>query len=103
MDWITKYWVEWGFGLLIALLGLVWTHLTRKLKQAKAEQDAIKAGMLALLRAQLVNDYQKYSERGSAPVYARENFENVYKQYKALGGNGVMEDLHGKFFDIPVE
>ena len=102
MDWITQYWVEWGFGLLIALLGIVWSHLTRKLKQAKQEQDAIKAGLQALLRAQMVNDFERYNERGGAPLYARENFENVYKQYKSLGGNGVMTDLHERFKALPI-
>ena len=103
MDWITRYWVEWGFGLLIALLGILWTHLTRKLKQAKQEQDAIKAGLQALLRAQMVTDFNRYSEKGFAPIYARDNFENCWKQYEKLGENGVMRDIHDRFMRLPTE
>lgn len=64
---------------------------------------ALKRGVQALLRAQMINDYNKWSERGYAPLYARQNFENLWVQYEALGENGVMEDLHMKFLKLPVD
>ena len=50
---------------------------------------------------QMISDYNKWSERGYAPIYARENFENCWKQYHSLGVNGVMDDLHEKFLELP--
>jgi hypothetical protein len=64
---------------------------------------ALKKGMQALLRAQLINDYNKWSEKGYAPIYARQNFENCWFQYHALGANGVMDDIHTKFLELPTE
>lgn len=64
---------------------------------------AIKLGLQALLRAQLIGDYNKWSERGYAPIYARENFENCWKQYHSLGVNGVMDDIHERFMELPLE
>lgn len=64
---------------------------------------AIKLGLQALLRAQLISDWNKWSERGYAPIYARENFENCWKQYHSLGVNGVMDDIHDRFMKLPVE
>ena len=64
---------------------------------------ALKRGVQALLRAQMINDYNKWSERAYAPLYARQNFENLWVQYEALGENGVMEDLHAKFLTLPVD
>lgn len=60
-------------------------------------------GVQALLRAQMINDYNKYSELGYAPIYARDNFENCWKQYHSLGKNGVMDDLYKKFLELPTE
>lgn len=74
-----------------------------KIKQQKTETDAIKLGIQALLRAQLVSDFNKYSAKGYAPIYARDNFENVWKQYHSLGANGVMDDIHDKFLSLPAE
>lgn len=64
---------------------------------------ALKKGVQALLRAQMINDYNKWSDRGYAPLYARQNFENLWVQYEALGENGVIADLHEKFLNLPTE
>lgn len=61
---------------------------------------AVKMGIQALLRAQLISEWNHYSEKGYAPLYARENFENVWKQYHNLGANGVMDDLRAKFLAL---
>lgn len=61
----------------------------------------MRLGVQALLRAQLITEWNHYSEKGYAPLYARENFENVWKQYHALGANGVMDDLRAKFLALP--
>ena len=62
----------------------------------------LKLGVQALLRTQILQDYHKYSELGYAPIYARENFQNCWKQYHALGVNGVMDDIHDKFLELPI-
>ena len=61
----------------------------------------VRLGVQALLRAQMIDDCNRYSEKGFAPIYARENFENCYQQYHRLGANGVMDDLHDKFLALP--
>lgn len=86
-----------------ALLAAVFKHLFRQTKDTHGELAAIKLGLQALLRAQLIADYNKWSERGYAPIYARQNFENCYKQYHTLGANGVMDDIHEKFLELPTE
>lgn len=58
-------------------------------------------GVQALLRAQMLGEWNKWSERGYAPIYARENFENCWQRYHALGANGVMNDIRNKFFELP--
>lgn len=61
----------------------------------------IRLGTQALLRAQLISDWNYYSKKGYAPIYARENFDNVYTQYHNLGANGVMDDIRSKFLALP--
>lgn len=75
--------------------------LITRLVSAKKENDALKKGVQALLRAQMINDYNKWSVKGYAPIYARENFENCWKHYEILGENGVMNNIHSKFLALP--
>ena len=73
------------------------------IKKNAEDNKATKLGVQALLRAQMVSDYNKWSEIGYAPIYARDNFENCWKNYHSLGVNGVMDDLHKKFLELPTE
>ena len=79
-----------------SILLAIFTHLFTQIR-------AVKRGLQALLRAQLINDYNKWHDKGYAPIYARQNFENCWRQYHALGANGVMDNIHELFFDLPTE
>lgn len=86
-----------------ALILMIVKYMLNQIKQNRKDTEAVKLGLQALLRSQMFSDYNKYSEKGFAPVYARDNFENCWKQYHSLGANGVMDDLHEKFLDLPTE
>ena len=64
---------------------------------------ALERGVKALLRAQMISDWNHYSDKGKAPMYARQSFENLWTQYEKLGKNGVMEDLYRKFLALPID
>ena len=72
-----------------------------KIQKNDEETRAVMLGVQALLRSEMISDYNHWSEKGYAPIYARENFENCWKQYHALGANGVMDDIHDKFMMLP--
>ncbi len=61
---------------------------------------ALQRGVQALLRAQMIQYYNHYREKGYAPIYARESFENCWVQYEKLGKNGVMADIRKKFLSM---
>ena len=86
-----------------ALILMIVKYMLNQIKQNRKDTEAVKLGLQALLRSQMISDYNKYSEKGFVPVYARDNFENCWKQYHSLGANGVMDDLHEKFLDLPTE
>lgn len=93
----------------LCLLGIptliicLYKYVNSVIKKTRDDTNALKLGIQALLRSQMIAEYNKYNEKGYAPVYARENFENCWKQYHSLGANGVMDDLHEKFLDLPVK
>ena len=68
-----------------------------------AQGKALEYGVQALLRDRMLHCYNKYIDAGFAPFYAKENYENMYRQYHELGGNGVMTHLHEEFMALPTE
>ena len=73
------------------------------LKFVFSQIKGVKLGVQALLRAEMINSYNKHSDLGYAPLYARENFENCWRQYHSLGANGVMDDIRDRFMMLPIE
>lgn len=77
-------------------------ELQEKLEKKKAEElMLLKKGVQAVLRAQMIDDWNKWSAEGFAPLYVKENFENCWKCYHSLGENGVMNGIHIKFMALP--
>jgi len=94
-------WYQWlsFLGVPSMLSALVWLY--RIVIKQNEQYTALKMGLQAMLRGQMINDYNHWSEKGYAPIYARENFENLWQQYHSLGANGVMNDIHSKFHNLP--
>lgn len=88
----------------LGLLSVVGGVLAVTIKIVFSQVKGIKLGVKALLRAQMISEYNKFMERGYAPIYAKENFQNCWEQYHAIKGpNGVMDDIHDKFLRLPTE
>ena len=86
-----------GSGLLVSFA----KYLVTRIKSNESKTEAVCLGVQALLRDRLIENYNYYSHKGWAPIYAKENFENMWKQYHALGVNGVMDDVHARFMELP--
>ena len=85
------------------ILGIGTKTILQRLKRQETRQKAVERGVQALLRDRMLHNYNKYMEQGYAPIFAKENFENMYQQYHGLGGNGVMTQLHTAFMELPTD
>ncbi|MCH5271882.1 MAG: hypothetical protein J1E83_14265 [Lachnospiraceae bacterium] len=99
VEFIIKYWIEALFGLIIASMGV----FAKILYAQYLKNRAIGKGVEALLRNEIVETYNKWSERGYCPIYARENAQRMYIPYHALGGNDVATDLLEDLKELPTE
>ena len=82
-------------GIPALLLGVIITSWV--------QISAVKKGVQALLRDRLLQGYKYYRAQGWADEDDRSNMENVYVQYHALGANGVMDNLHDRFLQLPMD
>ena len=77
--------------------------VNKEINLLKEDSSKTKAGLQALLRSELIAMFNKWSDKGYAPIYARENFENCYQRYHELGANGVIDDIYHKFYGLPTD
>lgn len=93
--------VIYGINLLVG--GLV-GYMAKKIRTINQENEAVKAGMQAMLRDRMIQIYNHYYyNKGYMPIYAKQSFENVYNAYHNLGLNGVMDDIKLKVMALPTE
>lgn len=85
------------------LIGGLWAYIFARLKMLRSELQAIKLGTQAVLRNSLIELYEIYYHQGFAPIYVKDNYDNLYKQYHALGANGVMDSYYAQFMKLPTE
>lgn len=100
-------------GIISGLVGvLIAVFLKRPLeKRVKESEDAsarVEAqnlatmlGVQALLRDRLLQAFSHYLARGWISAGDRDNIENMYTQYEALGPNNVISDIYNQVRALP--
>ena len=94
-------------AMLVFILQLV-INENRKLKKEKDEQSsqrekALENGVLCLLRAKMIEYHAKYMERGSITTHGLQIWLQMYKAYKALGGNGMIDHMKIEIEELHIE
>lgn len=94
MEDIVKIALNWAIPVILAGI-LVF------MKKMINDMKAMKLSQLSLIRSQLVGKCESYMKKGFLPEYARYCLEDLFKQYKTLGGNHGIEKLVDKAFELP--
>lgn len=90
--------IKWGIPFV--LTGVT-TYIVKELKDNRKSNKAMKQSMILLMRSQIVGKCEKYQDLGYLPDYARSCLEDLFKEYKMLGGNHGVEKLVDKIFELP--
>ena len=96
-DWAAQYWAVWAFGLLTGALAALWRYALAQHKRQKALEE----GVQALLRDRIIQACDYYQQKQAVSVHGRENIQNMYKAYHALGGNGTVTALVHDVGELP--
>ena len=99
----TDIFIKATVAVLSALALSAIGYCVAKIKSVIGKQTAIENGMQALLRDRIIQMYNHYSAKHHIPIYARENIEGLHKEYKALGGNGVIAGLVTQLMTLPTD
>ena len=103
ISFVSAHWLEWLFTAVLAALSFLFKSLRDQLKEEQRKNEAIADGVQSLLRESIVNSYNRYTDKGFCPIYAKESVKKVYKAYHNLGGNDVASELYTKLLKMPEE
>ena len=100
-EFVRASWVQWLFAGAVSVLAWLYRNIAARLASEQEKNEAIAAGVQSLLRESIVSNYNKYSEKGFCPIYAKESIKKVYESYHDLGGNDVATQLYNKILVMP--
>ncbi len=69
--------------------------------RVEEQNKATMLGVQALLRDRLLQSFNFYLARGWISAGERDNVDNMYVQYEALGPNNVIHDIYNQVRELP--
>lgn len=86
--------------LIPTLLGAGLGFISTKLKKNKKKDLAIEQGVQALLRNEIIRRYREFETKGEISILDKENLEEMFEQYKNLGGNGTVKKMMDELLNL---
>lgn len=96
-DAFVRWLIPFACGSVISVCGMIGTRLIRH----KKRQDAVELGLQSLLRAEIIRQHEKWSDKHYCPIYAKEALRRTYESYHLLGGNDIATGLYNDTVALP--
>ena len=86
--------------LIPTILGGILGFIATKLKKNKKKDLAIELGVQALLRNEIIRRYREFETKGEISILDQENLDEMFEQYKNLGGNGTVKKMMNDLYEL---
>ncbi|MDR3084961.1 MAG: hypothetical protein LBU47_01465 [Christensenellaceae bacterium] len=93
--------VGWAVPAALTALISLSVSLWRKAKSIKSGTQMLELAVQAMLSDRLTELTERYIMQGACPACGRANIDRLHQTYKALGGNGHIDDAVQAVFDLP--
>lgn len=77
------------------------TSIAKEIQPIKQDLALIKSGNQASLRHNIYEVYDAWIGKEYCPRDVKADFDNLYKNYHAMGKNGVMDKCYRDLMDLP--
>ena len=82
------------------IIGAILGFIAAKFKKNKKKDLAIEQGVQALLRNEIIRRYREFESKGEISILDKENLEEMFEQYKNLGGNGTVKKMMDELLNL---
>lgn len=98
-------------SVISAILAFILQSVIRENVRLKREKDerrnkhdtAIENGVVCILRKQLMDEHEFWVAKGYITSHALESDLLMYKAYKDLGGNGMIDHMEDEIQALPIK
>ena len=98
------------FGFISAMLVFLLQQSIRENKKLKREKEekllkrekALEDGVVCILRKHLMDEHEMWVSKGYITAKALESGLLMYRAYKSLGGNGMIDHMEEEIQELPI-
>ena len=94
------------FGFISTMLAYMLQQSHKENKKLKTEEQkraaALENGVVCILRKHLMDEHELWTSKGYITAKALESGLLMYKAYKALGGNGMIDHMEEEIQRLPI-
>ena len=90
-------------GFVVAIGIALYNKWKNKRDTTREERVLLRLGVQALLRNELLSQYEFYMKQKWISIDNKANYDNMYKRYHSLGQNGVMDHCYEEIMELPTE
>lgn len=103
VEYTSSNWVSWLITLISTsgVLGIKWLHKHFQTEEKKI--SAMQIGMQALIRGQIIDYYNQYTELNYCPIYIKDTLMQLEKAYHQLCEEDLTKELIEKIMVLPTE
>ena len=95
------------FGFISTMLAYLLQQSHKENKKLKEEQKkratALENGVVCILRKLLMEEHEYWTAKGYITPKALESGLLMYKAYKSLGGNGMIDHMEEEIQELPLK
>lgn len=95
------------FGFVSTMLAYLLQQSHKENKRLKQEQQkrasALEDGVVCILRKHLMEEHELWMKKGYIPPKSLESGLLMYKAYKSLGGNGMIDHMEEEIQQLPIK
>ena len=95
------------FGFISTMLAYLLQQSHKENKRLKEEQQkratALEEGVVCILRKHLMDEHELWVAKGYITPKALESGLLMYKAYKSLGGNGMIDHMEEEIQELPIK
>ena len=99
LNFIFDYWIQIFFGLIVSGI----TYIIKRIVGYKKKIDNLSDSIELILKIKISETYENLSNKDCITMYEKQLIDDVYTEYKKMGGNGFTEDLMENIERIPVK
>lgn len=100
LEQIIVYLITTGLGIALGVVTSKLKKTKEKDENEKKKNEAIELGVQALLRNEIIRRYREFETKGEISILDQENLDEMFTQYKNLGGNGTVKKMMNDLYEL---